>query len=217
LGKKLQADYTTDVNAIFPNADIYLFALKDSALSGIASALPSLQGLWVHTAGSISLDVFSDYSARRGVLYPLQTFSKNRKVSFQNIPLFIEANCQDDEQLLDTIARKLSDRVIHLSSGKRKSLHLAAVFACNFTNHLYALAAEILENHDLDWDLLLPLIRETASKVENMHPVEAQTGPAVRYDKNVINKHLEMLNEQPDVQELYRLLSESIFKQRGCL
>lgn len=215
LGKKLQTDYTNDSKAIFPNADIYIFALKDSALSEVARNMPPLSGFWVHTAGSLPVDIFSDYSDRRGVLYPLQTFSKNRNVSFQDIPLFIEANNPGDEDLLDAVAHILSDRVVRLSSEKRKYLHLAAVFACNFANHLYALAAEILETQGLDWDLLSPLIHETASKVADLHPLEAQTGPAVRDDKNVMDKQLDLLKAQPDLQALYQLLSQSIHRTSG--
>jgi predicted short-subunit dehydrogenase-like oxidoreductase (DUF2520 family) len=174
---------------------------------------PSAAGLWVHTAGSVPIDVFQNSRAKRyGVLYPLQTFSINRKISFDHIPLFIEANQAEDEQLLEKIALSLSDKVIRLSSEKRKHLHLAAVFACNFTNHLYASAAKILEEQNLPWEVLLPLIEETAAKVKALHPKEAQTGPAVRYDTNIINKHLEMLKNDPDKQELYRLLSQSIHR-----
>jgi predicted short-subunit dehydrogenase-like oxidoreductase (DUF2520 family) len=144
------------------------------------------------------------------VLYPLQTFSKKRKVSFQSIPLFIEARHSEDEALLTEIASTLSNKVMRLSSEKRKHLHLAAVFACNFANHLYAIASEILEQECLERDLLLPLIRETASKVEDLHPQEAQTGPAIRQDESGMEKHLEMLAGQPHLQELYRQLSASI-------
>jgi predicted short-subunit dehydrogenase-like oxidoreductase (DUF2520 family) len=217
LGKKLQTPYTNDIKAILPNGGIYIFALKDSALSEVAQNMPPLSGFWVHTAGSIPMDIFSEYSERRGTLYPLQTFSKHRKVSFQHIPLFIEANNPDDEDWLEAIARVLSVRVVRLSSEKRKYLHLAAVFACNFANHLYALAAEILEKQGLNRDLLLPLIQETASKVDELSPLEAQTGPAVRNDKNVMDKQLEILKEQPDLQSVYRLLSESIFAHTNAI
>jgi predicted short-subunit dehydrogenase-like oxidoreductase (DUF2520 family) len=211
LGKKLQAAYTDNLKAIFLDAAIYIFAVKDSALPEIIKELPPASGFWIHTSGSIPLDVFSDYSDRRGALYPLQTFSKNRNISFRNIPLLIEANRPEDEDLLEAIAFTLSNRVIRLSSEKRKYIHLAAVFTCNFTNHLYALGAKILEEQTLEWDLLLPLIQETASKAMSMHPRSAQTGPAVRYDENIMNKHLEMLKEKPYLQELYRLLSNGIY------
>ncbi|MDR0865080.1 MAG: DUF2520 domain-containing protein [Candidatus Symbiothrix sp.] len=210
LGSQLQVDYTNQIKAIRTDADIYFFAVKDSVLPEILKSLPALSGLLVHTAGSIPMDVFAGYSGRYGVLYPLQTFSKSRKISLDTVPLFIEANHPADENLLEEIALSLSNRVIRLTSEKRKHLHLAAVFACNFTNHLYATAAQILEEQDLPWDVLLPLIEETAAKVKDLHPKEAQTGPAVRYDKNVIDKHLAMLKNDPGQQEIYRMLSQSI-------
>jgi predicted short-subunit dehydrogenase-like oxidoreductase (DUF2520 family) len=212
LGKKLQTAYTNQIRELIPDAGIYIFALQDAALPELLAHLPPLPGLWVHTSGCLSLEVFAAYSERSGVLYPLQTFSKTREVFFQSIPLFIEAKRPEDEILLEEIAATLSDKVIHLSSEKRKRLHLAAVFACNFTNHLYALASGMLEEEGLSRSLLLPLIQETASKVIEMHPREAQTGPAIRKDEIVMIKHLEMLNRDACLQELYRLLSASIHK-----
>ena len=213
LGDKLQTNYTDNIKEVVADASIYIFSVKDSALPEILKQLPPLSGLLVHTAGSVPIHVFADYTERRGVLYPLQTFSKNRQLLFNNLPFFIEANCLEDEILLEKIASTLSNKVVHLPSKKRKQLHLAAVLACNFTNHLYASAAKVLEEQGLDWDLLLPLIQETAAKVKDLHPKEAQTGPAVRYDENVINMHLEMLKENPHLQELYRLLSQDIHRQ----
>jgi predicted short-subunit dehydrogenase-like oxidoreductase (DUF2520 family) len=217
LGKKLNVPYTSRLEEIDTCADVYIFALKDSALPVVLKDFPSTAGLWVHTAGSVPMDVFQNSRAKRyGVLYPLQTFSTHRKISFDHIPLFIEANHPEDEQLLEKIAFSLSDKVIRLSSEKRKQLHLAAVFACNFTNHLYATAAQILEEQNLPWEVLLPLIEETAAKVKELHPKEAQTGPAVRYDTNIIDKQLEMLKDDPDKQEIYRMLSQSILIKYNC-
>jgi predicted short-subunit dehydrogenase-like oxidoreductase (DUF2520 family) len=214
LGDKLQADYTDQLSELIPDAGFYIFAVKDSVLPEILNKCPALSGLWVHTAGSVPMNIFSGYTYRYGVLYPLQTFSKDRKVSFAEIPFFIEACQPADELLLETIARALSGKVVRLSSEKRKQLHLAAVFACNFTNHLYTLAARILEENGLPFDLLQPLIRETAAKIETLHPKDAQTGPAVRYDENIINQQLEMLKEKPPLQEIYRLLSGSIHREQ---
>jgi predicted short-subunit dehydrogenase-like oxidoreductase (DUF2520 family) len=213
LGEKLQTAYTNQIQELIPNADIYIFALKDAALPELLAHLPPLPGLWVHTSGCLSLEVFAAYSERGGVLYPLQTFSKNREISFQSIPFFIEAKRPEDEMLLEEIAATLSGKAVHLSSEKRRRLHLAAVFACNFTNHLYALASGMLEKEGLDRNLLLPLILESASKVIEMHPLEAQTGPAIRKDETVMMKHLEMLNGEARLQELYRLLSASIIAE----
>ena len=160
----------------------------------IARVRPN-EGLWVHTAGSMPMDVFNGHTANYGVLYPMQTFSKTREVDFNVIPFFLEANTSENAGKLQHLAEKLSGNIHFLSSDKRKSLHLAAVFACNFTNHIYALAVKLLEEQDIPADVLL-----------------AQTGPAIRYDENVINKHLAMLGDS-DMRSIYRLISQSIHKE----
>ena len=177
----------------------------------IARVRPN-NGLWVHTAGSMPMDIFSGHVANYGVLYPMQTFSKTREVDFSVIPFFLEANTSENAGKLQQLAEKLSENVRFLSSDKRKSLHLAAVFACNFTNHIYALAVKFLQGQGIPADVLLPLIDETAAKIHTMSPREAQTGPAIRYDENVINKHLAMLDD-PDMRTIYRLISQSIHKE----
>jgi predicted short-subunit dehydrogenase-like oxidoreductase (DUF2520 family) len=211
LAGKLQANYTHQLPNIDREADLYLFAVKDAALPEIINTFPPVAGLCVHTAGSVPMDVFKNSAvARYGVFYPLQTFDKNRPVSFESVPIFTEANSMEDEHRLETLALTLSGKVTPLSSEKRKYLHLAAVFACNFTNHLYNIAAQILEKQNIDWNVLLPLIEETAAKVRTLPPRDAQTGPAVRRDKPVIEKHLEMLGDDPAKQEIYRVLSRDI-------
>lgn len=213
LAERLNCDFVTDPAQIRKDADVYLFALKDQALETVIRAVPANNGLWLHTSGSMPMQVFAGYTERYGVLYPLQTFSKSREISFQGIPLFIECHREEDKNCLEELARRLSGKVCELSSEKRRSLHLAAVFACNFTNHIYALAEEILAKEGLSRDYLFPLIDETAAKVHELPAQEAQTGPAIRYDENIINKHLGMLADDPDVQTLYRLLSQSIHKK----
>ena len=213
LAERLNCDFVTDPTQIRKDADVYLFALKDQALETVIRAVPANDGLWLHTSGSMPIQVFAGYTERYGVLYPLQTFSKSREISFQGIPLFIECHREEDKNCLEDLARRLSGKVCELSSEKRRSLHLAAVFACNFTNHIYALAEEILAKEGLSRDYLFPLIDETAAKVHELPAQEAQTGPAIRYDENIINKHLGMLADDPDVQTLYRLLSQSIHKK----
>lgn len=213
LAERLNCDFVTDPAQIRKDADVYLFALKDQALETVIRAVPANNGLWLHTSGSMPMQVFAGYTERYGVLYPLQTFSKSREISFQGIPLFIECHREEDKNCLEDLARRLSGKVCELSSEKRRSLHLAAVFACNFTNHIYALAEEILAKEGLSRDYLFPLIDETAAKVHELPAQEAQTGPAIRYDENIINKHLGMLADDPDVQTLYRLLSQSIHKK----
>ena len=213
LAERLNCDFVTNPTQIRKEADVYLFALKDQALETVIRAVPANNGLWLHTSGSMPMQVFAGYTERYGVLYPLQTFSKSREISFQRIPLFIECHREEDKNCLEDLARRLSGKVCELSSEKRRSLHLAAVFACNFTNHIYALAEEILAKEGLSRDYLFPLIDETAAKVHELPAQEAQTGPAIRYDENIINKHLGMLADDPDVQTLYRLLSQSIHKK----
>ena len=212
LAERLNCDFVTNPTQIRKDADVYLFALKDQALETVIRAVPANNGLWLHTSGSMPMQVFAGYTERYGVLYPLQTFSKSREISFRGIPLFIECHREEDKNYLEDLARRLSGKVCELSSEKRRSLHLAAVFACNFTNHIYALAVKLLEEQDIPADVLLPLIDETAAKIHTMPPRVAQTGPAIRYDENVINKHLAMLGDS-DMRSIYRLISQSIHKE----
>ena len=212
LATRLGCPWTNDLSALQEDGDLYVFSLKDTVLSDVISKVKPNNGMWVHTAGSISMSVFEGYAQRFGVLYPLQTFSKGRNVNFDVIPIFLEANTDKNADYLKNIASALSENVRFMSSEKRRSLHLAAVFACNFTNHIYTLSYKLLENESIPADVLLPLIDETVSKIHSMPPAAAQTGPAIRYDENVINKHLAMLDD-PDMQAIYRLLSQSIHKE----
>lgn len=214
LAKKLNSEWTTDPEAIIEDADLYIFSLKDAVLQEVISRIRPNNGLWVHTAGSMPMDIFKGHVKRYGVFYPLQTFSKGRTVNFEHIPIFLELSQEEDAVLLQRIATALTDDVQLLSSEKRRYLHLAAVFASNFTNHMYALAGKILEEQDIPIKVLLPLIDETANKVHEMKPALAQTGPAVRYDENVIGKQLAMLTD-PDMKAIYELVSQSIHKQAG--
>ncbi|WP_455496932.1 Rossmann-like and DUF2520 domain-containing protein [Coprobacter sp.] len=209
LGTSLSCAYTDDLSQIKDSADLYIFSVKDTVLQECIQSVKPNKALWVHTAGSIPMSVFESHIERYGVFYPLQTFSKDKKVNFSNIPFFIEANSEKDSQLLINIASRISQDVRVVSSEQRKYIHLAAVFACNFTNHMYAISAKLLEDHDLPFDVLLPLIQETADKVTKMSPVAAQTGPAVRYDENVMDKQLFLL-EDNRLKEIYKLLSKSI-------
>ncbi len=212
LATRLGCPWTNDFSALQEDGDLYVFSLKDTVLSDVISKVKPNNGMWVHTAGSMPMSVFEGYAQRFGVLYPLQTFSKGRNVNFDVIPICLEANSDKNADYLKNIASALSENVRFMSSEKRRSLHLAAVFACNFTNHIYTLSYKLLENESIPADVLLPLIDETVSKIHSMPPAAAQTGPAIRYDENVINKHLAMLDD-PDMQAIYRLLSQSIHKE----
>ena len=212
LAQAVEAAYTTDLSSVAADARLYIVSLKDAAF---VQLLPEIvagkeNALWVHTAGSIPMDVWAGKVNRYGVFYPMQTFSKQREVKFQEVPFFVEAKRPEDVELLKAVAATLSEKVYEASSEQRKSLHLAAVFICNFTNHMYALAADLLEKYNLPFDVMLPLIDETARKVHELAPRDAQTGPAVRYDENVMSNHLAMLVDSPALQEIYKLMSKSI-------
>lgn len=209
LATKTGAMAVTSLKQITPDADLYIFSVKDDVLSAVIQQMPPTRGIWAHTSGSLSMELFAGYVSDFGVIYPLQTFSKQRQINFAAIPIFIEGNNPDTICQLEELANSLSRNVRVLSGDKRRQLHLAAVFACNFVNHLYVLAAEIIDQEDLPFDLLLPLIAETAAKVEMMTPREAQTGPALRYDETVMQKHLSLLADA-QMKELYTLLSTSI-------
>ena len=214
LAQAVEASCTTDLNEVVTDAQLYVVSLKDDAFLEL---LPRMvegrgQGLWVHTAGSISMNVWQGQAERFGVFYPMQTFTKARLVDFREIPVFVESNSEADTRFLKNIAAALSGCVYECTSEERQSLHLAAVFACNFTNHMYALASRLLAKYNLPFEAMLPLIDETARKVHAMNPQAAQTGPAVRYDRQVIDKHLAMLSDEPEMQQIYRLLSESIHR-----
>ena len=212
LAVKLSTDYTVVVEDIRRDADLYIVALKDSALRELAATLVKgrEQALFVHTAGSMPMDLWEGLTSQYGVLYPMQTFSKQREVDFSTVPFFIEASAPEQLELLRTVATRLSPKVYEVSSGQRKYLHIAAVFACNFANHMYAISSHILEKQGIPFEVMLPLVDETARKVHELPPVQAQTGPAVRYDENVISKHLEMLADEAPLQELYEKISKSI-------
>jgi predicted short-subunit dehydrogenase-like oxidoreductase (DUF2520 family) len=212
LGKKLNCGWTTDMNDVIPDADLYVFSVKDNALESLVSQLKPNNALWVHTAGSVPIRIFEGHVNRYGAFYPLQTFSKQRRVKLEGTPIFLEVSNPDDMKMLRKVAIALSGNAQEIDSEKRKSLHLAAVFACNFTNHMYTLAHKILEDKDIDYNVLLPLITETAVKISELPPAQAQTGPATRFDKETIDKHLAMLSD-PGMQTIYKLISQNIYKE----
>lgn len=212
LGELLEAEWLTDIKALRDEADIYIFSVKDSVLCELISEVCKGRGdkLFLHTAGSMSMSCFEGKALRYGVFYPMQTFSKTKDVDFERIPVFIEGNSIETEDVIRSLANKLTQHVIRLSSADRKYLHLAAVWACNFTNYCYTVASDILDEHGISFDVMLPLINETTEKIQKISPKEAQTGPAVRGDRNVMSKQLELMNGKEDLQELYKMLSKGI-------
>ncbi|MRT94004.1 Rossmann-like and DUF2520 domain-containing protein [Ancylomarina sp. 16SWW S1-10-2] len=210
LAKQVGAVSCCDYAKVNREADLYIFALSDKALPSALETLQLKDKFLVHTAGSLPMSVFDAYTSNYGVLYPLQTFSKARQVDFSKIPICIEANKPEIESDLMEIGKKISNSVQLLSSKQRKQLHMAAVFTCNFTNHMYHIGQQLLTDEGLEFDLLKPLIMETAEKVQELSAKEAQTGPAVRFDEEIIKAHEENLKMYPDFQKLYRFVSESI-------
>lgn len=191
--------------ALCPDGDLYIIAVKDDAVGEVAQRCPS-SALVVHTAGSVAMDVIPQ--KRRGVLYPMQSFTKGRRIDWSRVPFFIEASSESDSALLEAFARKLSPSVWRLSSEQRKTLHLAAVWVSNFPNHLWTVASDLLEREHVPFSVMLPLIEETAAKVHDLTPRDAQTGPARRSDLKVMQAHEAMLPD--DLRLLYHLLSNSI-------
>jgi len=213
LAELLEAEPVNTTESVADGADLYLCALKDDALEAVLNALRLVNPILVHTSGSLPLSVLSICSSRYGVLYPLQTFSKARGVDLSTVPFFVEASDTKTLEQLTGLASQMSHSVHPLSSDDRAELHLAGVFACNFVNHLYGLAGDMLQRRNLPFDYLLPLIDETASKVHELKPAEAQTGPAVRYDRHIIDKHLGRLAIDSGQAAVYRCLTDSIFNR----
>lgn len=204
----------TDLAKVRDDADLYIVSVKDSV---VGELLPQLckgkeTKTFLHTAGSLPMNVFEGMALHYGVLYPMQTFSKAKEVDFSVIPCFIEANDKFAHEVIEGLAHDLSNRVIELSSEDRKYLHLSAVFACNFVNHCYAISQEVLQKHGIPFDVMLPLIDETAAKVHELSPKDAQTGPAVRFDENVIRKQASLLKDNPLLKDIYERMSVSIHR-----
>ena len=187
------------------DADLYVIAVTDSAIASVAAEIGDVPGLVVHTAGSVPMSVLPQHC--KGVLYPLQTFTKGRSVDMRSVPLFVES--EGGEELLLHVASQLSDTVIPMDSERRRYLHLAAVFCNNFTNHMYRITEELLSQHDIPFEVMLPIIDETARKVHSLTPAQAQTGPAVRWNQGVMEAQQNLL-ERDDLRQLYQIISKSI-------
>ena len=216
LAGLLNVPHTTDMGCMIGDASLYIISVSDDAIEFLSERLNVGNGLVVHTAGSVPMDVFAGKFKNYGVLYPLQTFSKLRPVDFSEIPVLIEANSGDNLQILRMVAAAISRKVYDAPSEKRLQLHLAAVFGCNFVNHLYHLSAQIARQAGFDFSILSPLILETVHKaLAAGNPKEVQTGPAVRNDLKVMRKHMDLLASHPEWKEIYALLSENIRKVKS--
>lgn len=189
-------------------ADLFIIAITDDAITEVSAAIPFSNELVVHTSGSVSIEAI-DNKNRPGVFYALQTFSKSKEVDFKTIPICIETKNEKDFQILEKVAKSISNTVYKINSEQRKALHIAAVFVCNFVNYLYQIGNDICIENDLPFDILKPLIQETANKILTLSPNQAQTGPAKRKDIQTINAHLSFLSDE-NQKEIYKMLTKSI-------
>ena len=214
LGRELKTYFSKDINSIDRTSDIFIIAVKDDAIDKVSKKLKLKNKILVHTSGSVDMNVLKKYSQNYGVLYPLQTISKEKKIDFKKVPICIEANNRQTEKKLFIIGKSISENVCYVNSEKRKILHLASVFACNFTNHMYFIAEQILKKEKISFDLLNPLIEETAKKIlnSNMSPADAQTGPAKRNDKKILREHLHILSKNKYYRDIYKMISNNIIR-----
>ncbi|MEJ8598021.1 Rossmann-like and DUF2520 domain-containing protein [Riemerella anatipestifer] len=192
------------------NADLYIICVKDDVIAEVSQIIKNENTLVVHTSGSMPKDVLEG-NYRKGCFYPLQTFSKNKILDYTEIPFFIEAENPQDLDILKNLALRISPRVQEADYEKRKYIHLTAVFACNFVNHLYARAKEIADNQNIPFNCFIPLIEETMDKIYYLDPKKAQTGPAVRNDARVLELHKQLITDETQL-EIYNLMNQSIKK-----
>lgn len=215
--EKIQS-YSSHVNLCYDVndlklADIYIMAVSDDAIAQLSNLLPFENRRVVHTSGSVSIHALNK-KHKRGVFYPLQTFSKNVDINFENVPFCVEALEKEDLNVLKALAQAINSPVYKISTEQRQTLHLAAVFVNNFANHLFRIGHEITDIKHINFDILKPLIHETAKKVQNVSPYIAQTGPALRNDKSTIKRHLKLLTNETH-KEIYTLLTNSIKQTHG--
>jgi len=200
-----------DYSALDVEADLVFLAITDDAIGEIANKIPNKQIPVVHLSGSCHIQLLKDAGFENyGVFYPLQTFSKARLIDFSNIPLFLEASSKSLEVELANLARKMSTSVHITKFEQRRNLHVAAVFACNFSNHMLSQAETICKQHNIEFSVLKTLIYETFTKALEMGPFEGQTGPALRNNSRIISEHLKALENQPELSKLYQMITQSI-------
>lgn len=208
LTSLLDADtITTDLNEL-KEADVYIIAVSDDAIAEVSNQLPFQNRLIVHTSGAAPLTVLNDRN-RKGVFYPLQTFTKNKAIDFKSIPFCLEAENAADYSLIEKVAHSISDAVYPINSQQRKALHVAAVFVNNFTNQLYKIGQDICEEHQVSFEILKPIILETAHKIMTLSPDQAQTGPAKRNDQQTIEVHEQFLTDS-NQKNIYKILTQAI-------
>lgn len=217
LAKQLNAEAISTIDQLNAEVDLVVIAVSDQSISQVIQTIAPIfsQSLIVHTSGSTDINILSDHYPRSGVFYPLQTFSLDRDIDWKSTPLFVEACQTEDVKLLSNLAQSLSDRVYGYRSKQRQTLHLAAVFACNFSNYCYDIAKQIMDAEQVDFSLLYPLMLETADKATQYEPKSMQTGPAMRRDENILQLHETLLTQmqRQDLKEIYQLMSEQLMQR----
>ena len=208
----LSSSFTDKINLIKTDADIYIIAIKDDKITEVASCLKMDGKIVVHTSGSVEMNVLKNCSEHFGVIYPLQTITKEKEILFNKIPLCIEFGTEHARKIINELANSVSEKVYFVTSEQRKILHLAAVFASNFSNHMYTIAEKLLEKSGFEMEMLKPLIKETAAKIGATSPKKLQTGPAQREDLKTINNHIELLKNDPLLQEIYDKITRNIIR-----
>ena len=207
ISEQFSIPFSTETLA---DADLYIISVSDSSIAEVSSLIKNKNVLVAHTSGSVSREALSG-NYRKSVFYPLQTFSKSKNLDYSKIPFFIDAENENDEEILKNLASKISKNVMLANDEKRKYIHLTAVFACNFVNHLFARAKEISDSQGIPFDYFLPLIDETTQKIHELEPKLAQTGPAIRNDEKVLKIHESLLTDEEKL-KIYKTLNESIKK-----
>ena len=211
LAKLVKAEPIDNISKISNNIDFVIISISDNALKSIdLSELPK-QALICHTSGSVDMGILNLHD-NYGIFYPLQTFSKDAELDISEVPFCIEANNEENTERLISLAQLLSNNVSRVNSLERAKMHLAAVFTCNFTNAMYSIAEDLMKESGLSFDYLRPLIKETANKALHHSPKKIQTGPAVRNDRNIIDKHILDLQNKEDYANIYNTMSELIYK-----
>ncbi len=216
LAEKINSKAVISLDEITTDADVYIFSLADDALPEVIARLaPRVSGsLCIHTAGSVPMDVFEGRATHYGVLYPMQTFSKEKKIDWERVPVFIESKQDADMAMIHSLAGLLTPKVYTATSAQRAYLHVGAVLSCNFVNHLYAVTQKLLEAHGLPFEALFPLIEETTEKIKTLAPIQAQTGPAQRGDIRIVETHSKLLSDDPALRQLYDLMSAHIVQYK---
>jgi len=214
LAKKLGAEYVQDPGQLLYHADLYILSISDKAIAQVAERINLPDRLVIHTSGSVGMDVLKKVSPRIGVWYPLQTFSKHRRISFRGIPVCVEAGNINDQKSLVELGTLLSGNVHLIDSNQRRVVHMTAVFANNFTNFMFAIAEDLLHTYQIPFDLLKPLIQQTAENVRHEELFRHQTGPAIREDLAVMEEHLGILEQHPAYRDIYELISRSIIQYK---